>query len=109
MFRRSVVLMLLSVPGVQVFAQMVAIAPEVWDRPRSGKVIMEQPAIRQAVRACVEVPGAQLVIHHAAGQESVLYAEELRSWLIALALDPDRIVVRGDLAWGDPLKIEVMQ
>lgn len=86
----------------------MAIAPELWDRPRTGTVIMEQPAVRQAVRAYLAQPGAQLVIHHASGQEAGMYAEELNSWLIALAVDP-RTRLRSDLARGDSLKIEVMQ
>ncbi len=107
--RRSLAATVLLVPVAHAAAQTVAIAPELWDRPRSGATILEQPAIQQAVRAYLQAPGAQLVIHHAAGQESMLYAEELRSWLIALALDPDRIAVRPDLPHGDPLKLELLQ
>ena len=42
------------------------------------------------------------------GQELLLQAEELRSWLGALAIDTRRIVLRSDLAAEDPLKIEIV-
>ena len=68
-------------------AQTFVVPPELWDRPRSGRAVLEQPAIRQAVNACLAQPGARLVVHHGAGQESLLAAEELRSWLTALAIE----------------------
>ncbi len=107
--RRGLAMTVLLAPVALAAAQTVAIAPELWDRPRSGAAILEQPAVQQAVRAYLQAPGAQLVIHHPAGQETMLYAEELRSWLIALALDPDRIVIRADLPHGDPLKLELLK
>lgn len=83
------------------------IGPELWDRPRSGGIIMEQPAVSQAVNALLARPGASLVIHHAAGQEPLLQAEELRAWLVALAVETGRLILRSDLKAGEPLKIEV--
>ncbi|HSQ02729.1 MAG TPA: hypothetical protein VLN59_01765 [Burkholderiales bacterium] len=106
---RHAVPAVLLLAAMQAAAQSVAIGPELWDRPRTGTAIMEQPAVRQAVRAYLAQPGAQLVIHHAPGQDAAMYAEELNSWLIALAVNPEHIRMRGDLARGDPLKIEVVQ
>ena len=88
-------------------AQTFVVPPELWDRPRSGRAVLEQPAVRQAVIACLAQPGARLVVRHGASQESQLAAEELRSWLAALALDPGRILLRNDLQPSEPLKIEV--
>lgn len=82
---------------------------ELWDQPRSGQIVLEQPAVRQAVNAYLAQPGASLVIHHAAGQEPLLQAEELRAWLMALAVDAERIGLNGDLKSGKPLKIEVVK
>ncbi|MBI3041207.1 MAG: hypothetical protein HYY78_00060 [Betaproteobacteria bacterium] len=88
-------------------AQTFVVPPELWDRPRSGRAVLEQPAIRQAVNAWLELPGARLVVRHGAGQESLLAAEELRFWLAALAVEPGRIALRGDLQSSEPLRIEV--
>ena len=94
--------------AVAAAAQTFAVPPELWDRPRSGGTILAQPAIRQAVNACLAQPGSRLVVHHAAGQEGLLAAEELRAWLIALAVDAGRISLRGRLKPGEPIRLEVV-
>ena len=103
----SAVLLLVTTLGAA--AQTFVVPPELWDRPRRGQAILEQPAIRQAVNACLAQPGSRLVVHHAVGQESLLAAEELRSWLVALAVEPGRISLRSGLKPGEPLRLEVVR
>jgi len=88
--------------------EMFQVGPEMWDRPRSGRIVLEHPAVRQAVNAFLADAAQGLVIHHASGTEPSVQAAELRNWLIALAIDPARITLAGDLAAGDFLKIEVV-
>ena len=83
------------------------LARELWDRPRTGGVILRDPAIRQAVALALAKPQSQIVIHHARNQELLLQAEELRSWFGALAIDPRRIALQADVAADAPLAIEV--
>ena len=90
-------------------AESYVVPLEVWDRPRSARVVLEQPAIRQAVNSWLAQPGARLVVRHGPGQESALAAEELRSWLAALAVEPGRIALRSDLKSTEPLRIEVIR
>jgi hypothetical protein len=90
-------------------AQSFVVPPELWDRPRSGRAVLEQPAIRQAVNACLAQPGSRLIVRHAPGQESLLAAEELRSWLAALAVEPGRLSLRNDLKTSEPLQLEVVR
>ena len=92
-----------------VSAQSFVVPPELWDRPRSSKAVLEVPAVRQAVNAWLAQPGSRLIVRHGPGQESLLSAEELRSWLVALAVEPARIELRGDLKPADPLKIDVVR
>jgi hypothetical protein len=84
------------------------IAPALWDRPRTATSVLEQETIRSAVLAALAKPDAQIILHHAPGSEPQVQAEELRSWLGALAIDFRRIAVRADAAPGAPLRIEVM-
>lgn len=91
------------------FAQGVPVDPALWDRPRTGVGVLEQDTIRRAVLAALANPNAQLVLHHASGQEPQVQAEELRSWLGALAIDFRRIALRADPAPRAPLRIEVVQ
>ena len=90
-------------------AQTFEVAPELWDRPRTARAIVEQEPIKRAVGAALAQPSAQLVVRHGAGQEPMLQAEELRSWLGALAIDVRRIALRNDLPAGAPIQIEVVQ
>jgi len=90
-------------------AQSFVVPPELWDRPRSAAAVLAQPAIRQAVHRCLALPGSRLVVRHGAAQESQLAAEEMRSWLVALALEPSRITLRNDLKPSEPLTIEVIR
>lgn len=90
-----------------------AAAPEcpvpvtLWDRPRSGAAILATESLRPCVLALDERPGARLAIRHAPSVESALQAEELRSWLAALAVDPERIELVPDLGPREPLRLDV--
>jgi len=88
-------------------AQSFVVPAELWDRPRSGRAVLAEPAIRQAVSAHLAQPGTRLLVRHGPGQESALIAEELRAWLAALAVEPGMIALRGDLKPSEPLRIEV--
>ncbi len=69
------------------------IGDEVWDRPRSADVIRTLPAVRAAVAALAGTARGSLVIRHAGGQNDGLRAEELRHWLVALAVEPGRLEI----------------
>jgi len=106
---RFALVVAISLANLAVAAQTFVVPAELWDRPRSGRAVIGQPAVRQAVNACLAQPGARLVVRHSAAQESQLAAEELRSWLAALALDPGRISLRNDLQPSEPLRLEVIR
>ena len=100
---------LCAVLSATAFAQTHDVPADLWDRPRSAAAISGEESVKLAAAALMAKPEARLVIHHAGGQEPLLHAEELRSWLGALAIDTRRIVLRNDLKSGSPLKIEVVQ
>lgn len=83
------------------------VGAELWDRPRSGDAVMREPAVRQAMGAALAEPGSRIVLHHSAGREALLQAEELRAWLMALAFDAERIALATDLEPRDPVTIEI--
>ncbi len=74
------------------------LAPELWDRPRSAQAVMAQPAVRQAVALLQSRSDARLLIVHDPRPESQLQAEELRAWLVALAVEGARLRLRADPA-----------
>ena len=59
--------MALLTATVAAAAQTFVVPPELWDRPRSGRAVLEQPAIRQAVNTCLAQPGSRLTVRHATG------------------------------------------
>ena len=105
---RPLVALTLSGCASLAFAQPYEVSPEVWDRPRTASSVAAEENVRRAVLSALSQPEAQIVIRHAAAQEQILQAEELRSWLGALAIDPQRIALRGDLAPGAQLRIDVV-
>jgi hypothetical protein len=109
--KRWVLATVLCMPGALSFAaeQQQAIAPELWDRPRSARAVLDQPTIREAIRQHIAQPGSRIIIHHGYGQNPLLQAEELRAWLMTLAVDAARISLLNDVKPGDALKIEVLQ
>jgi hypothetical protein len=90
-------------------ADSFTVAPELWDRPRTARAVFEQPAVKQALNAYLAQPGARLVIHHGYGQDPLLQAEELRMWLMALAVDGERISLINDVVPKQPLKLEIVK
>lgn len=77
-------------------ARAADLAPELWDRPRSAQTVMAQHAVRQAVSVLQSRSDARLLIVHGPRQESVLQAEELRAWLVALAVEGARVRLRAE-------------
>jgi hypothetical protein len=106
--RRSFAALLLGYCAFAATAQTHEVPAELWDRPRTANAIALEESVKRAVAAVLDKPEAQLVIHHAVGQEPMLQAEELKSWLGALAIDTRRIALRSDLAAGAPIRIEVI-
>jgi hypothetical protein len=89
-------------------ADTFTLAPELWDRPRSGRAVLGEPAVSRAVNAYLARPGTRLVIHHPPGTVPVLQAEELRAWLTALAVESEHVFLRSDLEPNAMLTIEVV-
>ena len=88
-------------------AQTHEVARELWDRPRTADVILAHESIKAAVRALLTRADGRLLIHHSPEQDGALHAEEIRSWLTALAIDTRRVLLRGDLPAGAQIRLEV--
>lgn len=84
------------------------LGPELWDRPRSAQAVMAQPAVRQAIAAYQSNSAAHIMIVHGPRQEAQLQAEELRAWLVALAVDGARLQLRADPS-AAALRLEVTE
>lgn len=85
-----------------------AIPYALWDRPRSGRAVLAVPAVRDAMAALLAQPGARLRIRHPTGVEGVLQAEELRTWLIAHAIEPGRLLLQAEPGARQPVQLEIL-
>jgi hypothetical protein len=85
------------------------VPPALWDRPRSARAVLAEPAVRQAVELHLARSASRLVIHHGNGQEPLAQAEEFRAWLLALAIDAARVSLVNDTRPHEALKIEVVK
>jgi hypothetical protein len=100
--------MLLWAMALVLPVQAAELAPELWDRPRSAQAVMAQPAVQQVVAAYQAGSAARIVIIHGPRQETLLQAEELRAWLVALAVDSARLQLRVD-PLATALRLEVSE
>lgn len=90
------------------FGQGWDVSPELWEKPRSGTIVRAQESLRQCVEAYLAQPGARILIHHVDSEESLLQAEELRAWLIALAVEAARVELAADLKPNRNLNVELI-
>ncbi|MDH3451498.1 MAG: hypothetical protein OEN20_03700 [Gammaproteobacteria bacterium] len=70
-----------------------SIHAEVWARPRSGDALLALPALQDLLHDFDANPQAAIEIRYPGGEEGVLWAQELKDWLVALGVPSRRIEV----------------
>ena len=103
-------LMLVSAPAAWAETVQVITADD-WARPRSGESLVQMPALKRTVREYLDEGDGRerrIVIRHPRGEEGVLWAEELRGWLIALGIPSDDVVVSPESTRVDAIELAVM-
>lgn len=95
------------------------ITAEDWARPRTGESLVRMPALKRTVRDYLEQKsnqkdsqndrhGQRISIRHPRGEEGVLWAQELRGWLIALGIPSADIAVSPQSSRIDAVELAVM-
>lgn len=62
-----------------------------WSRPRSGAAVLAMQPVAAAVRAWSDAEAAEIVIRYPGGEDGVLWASELRDWLVSLGVPSSRV------------------
>jgi hypothetical protein len=98
------------------------ITADQWARPRSGESLVQMPALKRTVRDYLgQIAGRddeqggsrntrrdqRIRIRHPRGEEGVLWAEELRGWLIALGIPSTDIAMSPDSTRVDAIELAV--
>lgn len=81
----------LLLPGLLAFAASAAerswsLRADDWARPRDGRSVAAMAPLPEVVAAWQQQPGQRLLVRYPGGEEGLLWAHELRSWLVALGI-----------------------
>ncbi len=88
-------------------ARIFTLSADEWARPRSGAVIPRLAAVRAAVDYWDKGVDALVLIHHPGEDSGVLWASELRDWLISLGVPSDYIRLTAGTQEADQIKLVV--
>ena len=85
----------------------MTVTAEQWARPRSGEAVVQLPELVWLVETLDRNPSQRLVVRHASGDDGTLWAEELRSWLVALGIPSVNIELAAGALETDKLLLEL--
>lgn len=80
------VLLLLASSTWAAPADQWTLTAEEWLRPRDGQRVLGFDALAAAVQAWDYSPGSAITIQYPGGDEGLLWATQLRDWLVALGV-----------------------
>ena len=110
MIRRLPPLVMLMFAPLAVADSVRTLSADDWARPRSGDSLGQMPALQGTVREYLGETGREgrrIVIRHPPGEEGVLWAEELRGWLVALGVPSADIAVDSESTRVDAIELAV--
>ena len=80
-----------------------------WSVPKQATTLLAMPAIRKSMNMLQENSYSFLQIKYPGGDEGTLWANELRSWLIALGLSSQRIELIPGSAISTVIELKILQ
>lgn len=118
MIRGLPLLVMLTCTAAYSAESVEVITADQWARPRSGDSLVQMPALKRTVRDYLGQSGGQsggqnaqrgqrILIRHPRGEEGVLWAEELRGWLIALGIPSTDIAMSPESTRVDAVELAV--
>lgn len=78
-----------------------------WARPRSGEYILSLPAVTAVVAKFQEKAGHHITIRYPGGEEGILWAAELRDWLVALGIASSHIALLPGARSPDSIELSL--
>ena len=99
-------LLLISPRMLAETAQWV-LSADAWARPRDGQSVARMSPLPEVMSSWSENDGRRLLIRYPGGEDGLLWAHELRSWLVALGvpLDDQELVAGSHQA--DRIELEL--
>lgn len=101
-------LLLLTLPYTVYGEASWEISAQEWAQPRHGEWLISHPALSGAVDQLQRNPQSRLQVRYPGGDEGVLWAQELQSWLVALGLGSERIELVPGSSKADRIQLKVV-
>ena len=79
-----------------------------WSVPKQTRTLLAMPAISKSMHKLQNNDNSLLKIKYPGGDEGTLWANELRSWLVALGLSSKRIELVPGSAISTTIELEVL-
>lgn len=85
-----------------------SLSADTWAQPRDGRAVAQMPPLPEVVAAWSRAPEQRLVLRHPGGEEGLLWAHELGSWLTALGIPTQHQELVPGSARADRIGIELI-
>jgi hypothetical protein len=88
--------------------QLWSLSADTWAQPRDGRSVARMEPLPDLAAAWFRQPGQRILVRYPGGEEGLLWAHELRSWLIALGIPgADQELVAGSHQ-ADRIELELV-
>lgn len=83
------------------------LSADAWARPRDGQTVARLSPLPEVISSWSENGGRHLLIRYPGGEEGLLWAHELRSWLVALGVPLDQQELVAGSHQADRIELEL--
>ena len=106
---RIVLLSLLIASTPLSAAPLGIVSAQEWARPRTGDAVAQMPGLSAAVNAYLRAPDKVISLHHPVEEEGLLWAEEMKTWLVALGVASNDIELVASLMDTEQIEIHLSE
>jgi len=103
----SAVLLVVAASVVSAADGVWLLGADDWARPREGVSMVRMPPLAEVVEAWGQRPGQRLIVRYPGGEEGLLWANELRSWLVALGMPSTYLELVAGSRQPDRIELEL--
>lgn len=89
--------------------EVTTVSAEQWASPIHGESVASMPSLAAAVDRLQATSGGVLSLYHSGGDEGVIWAQELRAWMISLGVSSRQIELLSGNPREDVIEITVKE
>jgi len=99
-------MLLLGVSSVQAEQELLLGWAE-WSVPRTAEAVLSMPTLQETMKRLQSSEHTVLKVYYPGGDEGSLWAIELRSWLVSLGLEADRMKLISGSRYPHRLQLQI--